>query len=91
METIKNKKVQITIATGVAVLLFIIATTANYTTAQNKVEERLCNLEEKMTTIADSVKDLQEGKHADDLRYTEIKVKLTSIEASLAEIKNSLK
>lgn len=87
MESLKNKKIQITIGVAFAVVLFVIGTTANYTTAQNKVEERLCNLEDKMTEIAVSVGSLQEGKHADDLRYTEIKVKLANIESLLQDLK----
>jgi hypothetical protein len=91
METLKNKKVQITIGALITLGMFIIGITNNYTTGQNAIETRLCNLEEKMTAIATSVGSLQTQKHADDVRYTEIKVKLTSIEATLVEIKASLK
>jgi hypothetical protein len=91
METIKNKKIQITVGVACVVLLFVIATTSNYNKAQSDTDKRLCNLEDKMKEIATSVITLQEGKHADDLRYTEIKVKLISIESTLTEIKNKLK
>ena len=91
METIKNKKFQLTIGIAIGAVMFIIGTTATYTTNQNRVAERLCNLEDKMTVIAQTVDTLNQGKHADDLRYTEIKVKLVSIESTLAEIKNKLK
>jgi septal ring factor EnvC (AmiA/AmiB activator) len=90
MEALNNKKIQITIGIAVTVILSIIGFTAKYTTAQNKIEERLCNLETKMTAIADTAKSLEDGRHSDDLRYTEIKVKLTSIEATLTEIKNKI-
>jgi low affinity Fe/Cu permease len=87
MEALKNKKIQITIGVAVTIIIFIMNTTSQYTSAQNKIEERLCNLEDKMTTIAVTIQSMQEKNHADDMQYTEIKVKLANIETLLQELK----
>jgi outer membrane murein-binding lipoprotein Lpp len=91
MDALKNKQIKITIGVAITTILFVAGIVSRYTDTQNKIETRLCNLEDKVTIVASAVDNLQVSKHADDLRYTEIKVKLVNIESTLVEIKNKMK
>jgi cell division protein FtsL len=97
-ETIKNHQVKITVGTIVAVMLFAIYTTISVMTILNKQQNTLDLFEEKSQTIdersrnnEEELRNLSEECQENEVRYAEIKIRLTGIEALLFDLKQRLK
>ncbi len=97
-DTIDKHQVKITVATSIAVMLFIIIASVNFATWKaekeaeyNELDDRITHMGEKYVTIRAEVEDLEDRANGHDLNLVEIKVELVNIKSLLVEIKQNIK
>lgn len=88
MEEIKCQTFKVQVATAIAVLLFVISTTAFFVIRFRDIEAKSILSIERNTECEYRISELEKGKIESDKNYVEIRTKLVNIEQILIDIKN---
>lgn len=83
--------IKVTIAVFLGLLIFFGTLMYNIGRKQEQMEQQILMHEKDDKLIKDDVEKLKDESDAMRIQYAEIKVKLSSIESTLLEIKNDLK
>jgi hypothetical protein len=98
MITLEKKHINISIATAVTIIIFLVSMAMNIATwkaemqAEHKeFDDRIAHLGDKVVDMRTEISVLDDKADKRDLQIVEIQTKLTNIEALLIEIKLDLK
>jgi len=97
-KTIDKYQLKITVATAIIIVIFIICTSIQTATWKTNIEAKEIAMDLRIDYVSDGfydnqkeIKELENQANGRDIQLTEIKVKLTNIEALLVEIKSDIK
>lgn len=97
-ETIDKHQFKITVALAIIVIIFLITTTANFTSWKTEMEAqheafdlRQDHLTAGFQAYLDNIEELERRQDGTDITMAEIRTKLSNIESLLVEIRQDLR